>query len=89
MVERTAMGKVMMPIGDARVECLWVRFAGVRTAHQPYIGGEYTVVAVPFENVLDLVAELVANASWFFPDQMRGVRLVRNRDDLGADSTSP
>ncbi|WP_338767851.1 hypothetical protein V7968_02435 [Nocardia vulneris] len=76
MVQQINSGRVSMPVGAQEFDCLVMRFAGTRTAHQPPAGIEYTAIAVPEENIVDIIEMLVRNARTFFPDQMRGVQLI-------------
>lgn len=89
MIQGINSGKVLMPLGDQVLECMVMRFIGIRTAHQPYTGREYAVVGVADENVLDIVELMVANAQRLFPERMRGVRLVKGSDSDSRHQDAP
>ncbi|MFB8279557.1 hypothetical protein [Nocardia colli] len=88
LVQKMNSGRVSMPVGDQAFDCLVTRFEGFRTAHQPATSG-YVMVGIAGENVVDVVELIVANAIRFFPDQMRGVRLVKGIDSDSQHQDAP
>lgn len=67
-----------MPVDHVTVDCLMLGFVGLRTQLGADAVPEESYMAIPDENIFDVLDHLVEAAQRYFPDEMRGVSLVRD-----------